>query len=183
MYLSHGLPRIILTKRIRARSNHASSVIHAKGRARRRDRSNHGCPFIGVIGNGLRRLGWSVSQKRPRSLLALRRSWFALSAQFTSTSTGRSAVFSSSGVRLLVNDLRSVACGSEVLQPASARSESEMVVATAEVRSMKSFLEVVASCMNRVLVSISRNLMSTLTSPRLGTPLVVAVRHIASNLA
>ena len=41
MYLSHGLPRIILTKRIRARSNHASSVIHAKGRARRRDRSNH----------------------------------------------------------------------------------------------------------------------------------------------
>ena len=40
MYLSHGLPRIILTKRIRARSNHASSVIHAKGRARRRDRSN-----------------------------------------------------------------------------------------------------------------------------------------------
>ena len=58
-----------------------------------------------------------------------------------------------------------------------------MVVATAEVRSMKSFLEVVASCMNRALVSISRNLMSTLTSPRLGTPLVVAVRHIASNLA
>ena len=70
MYLSHGLPRIILTKRIRARSNHASSVkrhsrqrprpqarplkqrsrplksrsraIHAKGRARRRDRSNQG---------------------------------------------------------------------------------------------------------------------------------------------
>ncbi len=36
MYLSHGLPRIILTKRIRARSNHASSVIHAKGRARSR---------------------------------------------------------------------------------------------------------------------------------------------------
>ncbi len=41
MYLSHGLPRIILTKRTRARSNHASSVIHAKGRARKRDRSNN----------------------------------------------------------------------------------------------------------------------------------------------
>ena len=55
MYLSHGLPRIILTKRIRARSNHASSVIHAKGRARRRDRSNQASSVIHAKGRARRR--------------------------------------------------------------------------------------------------------------------------------
>ena len=55
MYLSHGLPRIILAKRIRARSNHASSVIHAKGRARRRDRSNQASSVIHAKGRARRR--------------------------------------------------------------------------------------------------------------------------------
>ena len=55
MYLSHGLPRIILAKRIRARSNHASSVIHAKGRARRRDRSNQASSVIHAKGRARKR--------------------------------------------------------------------------------------------------------------------------------
>ena len=43
MYLSHGLPRIILAKGFAPAqiTRQASSVIHAKDRARRRARSNH----------------------------------------------------------------------------------------------------------------------------------------------